>query len=147
MQKLVQVNALNFFFFQDVGFLVASPYAALQIHYSVCRLKPLFCYRPHFRAQNPSLGSWIDRSGVRIHLTPMLRPHNAAWGTLGQFVQQIKLAPGIAYPNKHLTISGSCHGKQLDDWTANGDLHVFAYRMHAHLLGRKVVTQQWRDGS
>jgi hypothetical protein len=46
----------------------------------------------------------------------------------------IALPPGIAYPNENLTVSGKCPSDQVNDWTQHGDVHLFAYFMHAHLV-------------
>lgn len=81
-----------------------------------------------------------------MYRTPELREHNAAWGVMGQVLEEVNLAPGIAYPSDALTVSGKCPQKLVNVFTSYGDVHVFAYVMHAHLLGRKIVTDQWRDG-
>lgn len=97
-------------------------------------------------SQNPSLGTYTDASGFKVYRTPTLRSQNGGWAFLGGSLGSIALAPGVAYP-PGLMVSGNCPSNYVNIWTTYGDVHVFAYAMHAHMLGRKIQTDQWRAGS
>lgn len=96
--------------------------------------------------QNPGRGSYVDNSGIKVYRTPTLRAQNGGWGFLGGALSSINLPPGVAYP-PGLQVSGNCPSTHVNLWTIYGDVHVFAYAMHAHGAGRKIQTDHWRAGS
>jgi len=136
------VGAKEFSLPSIVGLPVASnlgttkgvAYGVLQVHYS-----------------NPAkLKNIIDSSGVMIQTTSELRPVAGGLIMLGTNVGSIRIPPNRA----SYGLSGSCSAattrglpsaKTINPLTS--DYVVIASAMHAHTLGRRIWTEQWRGAT
>jgi hypothetical protein len=136
------VGAKEFSLPSIVGLPVASnlgttkgvAYGVLQVHYS-----------------NPAkLKNIIDSSGVMIQTTSELRPVAGGLIMLGTNVGSIRIPPNRA----SYGLSGSCSAdttrglpsaKTINPLTS--DYVVIASSMHAHTLGRRIWTEQWRGAT
>jgi len=99
-------------------------YIILQIHYN----NPM-----HYADE-------IDSSGVTIQFTPILRTYDAGVYTIG--VGQFEIPPN----NSHYEVFGGCTGNKTAVTFNIGPVKVFGVGLHAHLLGRQLFTEQYRDG-
>ncbi|XP_047468421.1 uncharacterized protein LOC125024667 [Penaeus chinensis] len=92
---------------------------------------------------NPDLKEGVvDASGIRIFHTENLREHDAGILTLGHAVSPMQIVPPS---RKWLSVGhcdSSCTNKELPD----SGVKVFQGLLHAHLLGRKLILRQIRDG-
>jgi len=100
-------------------------YVALQIHYN----NPTF------------LENQVDSSGIIISLSPILRTYDAGVYTI--ILVNFEVPPN----NSHYDLTGGCSGNATAATFYNGAVNVFGSFPHAHLLGRQIFTEQYRDGS
>lgn len=84
-----------------------------------------------------------DSSGIRLHYTATLRPHDAGIMELG-----LVYTPLMAIPPQETTfvLTGYCTDKCTQMGLPNSGIHIFASQLHTHLTGRKVITVLARDG-
>jgi len=106
-----------------VGKDTSTEYVVLQIHFT-----------------NPELKENIlDSSGVRIKMTTHLRQNDIGYLLFGTGLN-MRLPPQMPL----YEISGNCS----HEWTESlpFPITVFSIVLHAHLLGRAIWTEVWRDG-
>ncbi|XP_060580835.1 DBH-like monooxygenase protein 2 isoform X1 [Ruditapes philippinarum] len=113
---------------QNAGYLVGAnkglKYAVMQHHWN-----------------NPQkVSNYKDSSGMTLHLTPKLRPHNAGFLMTGQF--HLEIPPG----ESQYVASGSCGGSCLSQMM-NGTIYVTKVINHMHLLGAAQFTELRRNNS
>jgi hypothetical protein len=117
----------------NLGAVAGVAYAILQVHYS-----------------NPgALPDVVDSSGLVVSATAARRPIDAGIVELGASVGSIAIpanraAYGIAGTCAGATTAGLPPARQLNALTP--DYVVLASALHAHTLGRRLWTEQWRGG-
>jgi len=90
---------------------------------------------------NPGLRTdMTDSSGVEMKLTPVLRRHDVGVLLMGTDLQSIALPPGVP----DYQISGNCTAQRSA--LLPFELTLIRHGPHAHRLGRKIWTDQYRDG-
>jgi hypothetical protein len=113
----------------NVGFQIddTNPYLVIQYHYN----------------NGQQLPGQIDNSGFKFYLTENLRPLTAALLLTGIGVSSIAIPPNIS--NWHQ--SGTCNktATSLLQYLPGQNITVFAYMLHAHLLGRQIWTVHYRN--
>jgi len=136
------VGAKEFSLPNIVGLPVASnlgttkgvAYGVLQVHYS-----------------NPAkIKNIIDSSGVMIKTTSELRPVSGGLVMLGTNVGSIRIPQNRASYGLAGTCSASSTRNLPSAKTLNpltNDYVVLASAMHAHTLGRRIWTEQWRGST
>ena len=136
------VGAVQFSLPSIVGLPVASnigntkgvAYGVLQVHYS----------------NTAKLNNIKDSSGIMIKTTSDLRPVSGGLIMLGANVGSIKipanrLAFGLSGTCSSSTTKGLPSAKSINPLT--NDYVVLASAIHAHTLGRRIWTEQWRGSS
>jgi hypothetical protein len=136
------VGAVQFSLPSIVGLPVASnigntkgvAYGVLQVHYS----------------NTAKLNNIKDSSGIMIKTTSDLRPVSGGLIMLGTNVGSIKipanrLAFGLSGTCSSSTTKGLPSAKSINPLT--NDYVVLASAIHAHTLGRRIWTEQWRGSS
>jgi hypothetical protein len=114
---------------EEAGFLVGAS-AGGQTHYVL---------EVHYYNPQGATGV-LDSSGVDVCLTDRLRPNNASVIALGD-VPGIEIPPG----EEAWVQTSDCPGALTSLLTE--PLTVFGSMLHAHKLGRRIYTEQFRGGS
>jgi len=83
------------------------------------------------------LSNQFDSSGIKMYTTPNLRSMDIGIITNGQMMNEISIPP----KNDNYEISNTCQNT-----CSSGDINIFYYFWHMHLIGRKMVTKITRDG-
>ncbi|ROT77268.1 dopamine beta hydroxylase [Penaeus vannamei] len=92
---------------------------------------------------NPDLKEGVvDASGIRIFHTENLREHDAGVMMVGHVVTPIQIVP----PNEKWVSVGHCDSSCTNKELPGSGVQVFQGLLHAHLLGRKLLLRQIRDG-
>lgn len=104
-----------------------NPYIMLEVHYN-----------------NPENKSgWVDSSGIRLTVSPTLRPNDGGVMELGlEYTDKMAIPPG--QPRFQLT--GFCIAECTESGVPAGGVLVFGSQLHTHLTGVRVVTRHVRAG-
>ncbi|KAK0078076.1 hypothetical protein PV325_003063 [Microctonus aethiopoides] len=92
---------------------------------------------------NPMLTKAIDSSGVRLHLTPVLRPQDAGIFVTGVAVSPLHLIPP---QQKAYSTAGYCTSDCTDMLFPDDGVNVVSVLLHSHLAGRRISLKHIRDG-
>ncbi|KAK0175590.1 hypothetical protein PV327_009330 [Microctonus hyperodae] len=92
---------------------------------------------------NPMLTKAIDSSGVRLHLTPVLRPQDAGIFVTGVAVSPLHLIPP---QQKAYSTAGYCTTDCTDMLFPEDGVNVVSVLLHSHLAGRRISLKHIRDG-
>lgn len=104
-----------------------SPYVMLEIHYN----------NPH------QVSNAIDSSGIRLFISPNLRPFDVGIMELGlEYIDKNSIPP--KQPNFSLT--GYCVSECTRIGLPKNGIKVIASQLHTHLTGKRVVTRHIRNG-
>ena len=87
-------------------------------------------------------GDIVDNSGLRITLTSELRPNDAGTLELGSDVNNHMVIPPYS---KAFLNSGYCSQDCLAEGLGDQEMHLFATRLHSHLIGRALRVRIVRD--
>ncbi|VDI67128.1 Hypothetical predicted protein [Mytilus galloprovincialis] len=125
------VGGLAFNMPKHVGFAFGeadSPkYVKLEIHYS-----------------NPSMKSGIvDRSGIRMFLSPDIRQYDAAGMTIGVNPNPTHIIPPY---QKSFVSTSYCNPQCTEKGLPDTGISIFGAFQHAHVLGRAIKTRHIRNG-
>ncbi|CAB3368735.1 Hypothetical predicted protein [Cloeon dipterum] len=104
-----------------------NPYVMLEVHYN-----------------NPELKSdWIDSSGIKLLVTPTLRPLDAGVMELGlEYIDKMAIPPS----QPSFLLSGYCISECTAVSLDQEGIVIFASQLHTHLTGTRVETRHIRDG-
>ncbi|RUS69044.1 hypothetical protein EGW08_023195 [Elysia chlorotica] len=103
----------------------------------------IFMLETHY--DNPRMRSdFVDSSGMRMYVTSQLRQHDAGIIMVGVNVDKYHIIP--PYEESFLS-QGICHESCLAEGLGGQEIHVFANFLHAHLLGSKLRTRHFRNGT
>ncbi|KAI4499302.1 hypothetical protein M0802_005562 [Mischocyttarus mexicanus] len=92
---------------------------------------------------NPHLKKVIDSSGVRIHLTPKLRNHEAGILVAGVAVSPLHFIPPR---QKEYATAGYCTPHCTNTMFPEDGVNVISVVLHSHLAGRRVSLKHIRKG-
>ncbi|XP_071651989.1 MOXD1 homolog 1-like isoform X1 [Temnothorax longispinosus] len=115
---------------EHVGIPIAehgdSSYYMLEVHYN-----------------NPSMKKVTDSSGIRLHLTPKLRPQEA-----GILVAGIAVSPLHVIPPKRqeYATAGYCTPHCTNTMFPEDGINVVSVVLHSHLAGRRLSLKHIRQG-
>ncbi|XP_063985800.1 MOXD1 homolog 1 [Diachasmimorpha longicaudata] len=117
-------------FAEHVGIPVAEhkegSYYMLEVHYN-----------------NPTYKKAIDSSGIRLHLTPVLRPHEAGIFVAGVAVSPLHLIPPH---QKEYATAGYCSPDCTNKLFPEDGVNVISVVLHSHLAGRRLSLKHIRNG-
>ncbi|XP_034951630.1 MOXD1 homolog 1 [Chelonus insularis] len=93
---------------------------------------------------NPSKRTAIDSSGVRLHLTPILRPQEA-----GIFVTGVAVSPLHFIPpeQKQYATAGYCNTQCTEKLFPEDGVNVVSVVLHSHMAGRRMSLKHIREGN
>ncbi|XP_072748696.1 MOXD1 homolog 1-like [Anoplolepis gracilipes] len=115
---------------EHVGIPVAehgeSSYYMLEVHYN-----------------NPSMKRVIDSSGVRLYLTPKLRPQEAGILVAGVAVSPLHLVPP---KQKEYATAGYCTPHCTNMMFPEDGINIISVVLHSHLAGRRLSLKHIRRG-
>ncbi|XP_070166863.1 MOXD1 homolog 1-like [Polyergus mexicanus] len=115
---------------EHVGIPVAehgdNSYYMLEVHYN-----------------NPSMKKVIDSSGVRLHLTPKLRPQEAGILVAGVAVSPLHLVPP---KQKEYATAGYCTPHCTNMMFPEDGINIVSVVLHSHLAGRRLSLKHIRRG-
>ncbi|KAM0729537.1 MOXD1-like protein 1 [Formica fusca] len=115
---------------EHVGIPVAehgeSSYYMLEVHYN-----------------NPSMKKVIDSSGVRLYLTPKLRPQEAGILVAGVAVSPLHLVPP---KQKEYATAGYCTPHCTNMMFPEDGINIVSVVLHSHLAGRRLSLKHIRRG-
>ncbi|KAK2589072.1 hypothetical protein KPH14_001907 [Odynerus spinipes] len=92
---------------------------------------------------NPGLKKVIDSSGVRLHLTPRLRPEEAGILVAGVAVSPLHLVPP---KQKEYATAGYCTPHCTNTMFPEEGVNVVSVVLHSHLAGRRLSLKHIRNG-
>jgi hypothetical protein len=134
---------------------------AVQIHYENTLLGELFSLSfrsiPHdlttsqqhltriSRILHHQAPNRVDSSGIRVKVTRKLRQFDAATLRVGLPYERIEIPSG----RPSYTVVGKCSASATTKFVLPDGLNeikVFFVGLHLHLLGRRAITQHYRDG-
>ncbi|KAG7210089.1 hypothetical protein KM043_011660 [Ampulex compressa] len=92
---------------------------------------------------NPSMKKVIDSSGVRLHLTPNLRPQEAGILVAGVAVSPLHLVPPR---QKEYATAGYCTPHCTNTMFPDEGVNVVSVVLHSHLAGRRLSLKHIRQG-
>ncbi|XP_044004741.1 MOXD1 homolog 1 [Aphidius gifuensis] len=92
---------------------------------------------------NPSLKKAIDSSGIRLHLTPNLRPQEAGIFVTGMAVSPLHLIPP---KQKEYATAGYCTPSCTGTLFPEDGVNVVSVVLHSHMAGRKMSLGHVRKG-
>ncbi|GFO49022.1 DBH-like monooxygenase protein 1 [Plakobranchus ocellatus] len=102
-----------------------------------------FMMETHY--DNPNMrADYVDNSGLRVYLTTQLRQHDAGIFLVGVNVDAYQIIPPY---EKSFMSTGYCEESCLAEGLGDQEMHVFANLLHAHLLGVKLRTRHFRNGT
>ncbi|KAJ8410221.1 hypothetical protein AAFF_G00202020 [Aldrovandia affinis] len=103
-------------------------------------------FRLEIHYNNPeNIAGLTDDSGLRLHYTSDLRPHDANILDVGIMVDSNYVIPPKAEAFKSYGVCNTSHFHQLVQGPIP-DLNVFMVLLHTHLAGRKIRVGQFRNG-
>ncbi|KAL6443701.1 hypothetical protein ACFW04_001653 [Cataglyphis niger] len=115
---------------EHVGIPIAehgeSSYYMLEVHYN-----------------NPSMKRVIDSSGVRLYLTPKLRPQEAGILVAGVAVSPLHLVPP---KQKEYATAGYCTPHCTNMMFPEDGINIVSVVLHSHLAGRRLSLKHIRRG-
>ncbi|KAK9299586.1 hypothetical protein QLX08_007402 [Tetragonisca angustula] len=115
---------------EHVGFPIAEhpegSYYMLEVHYN-----------------NPGMKKVVDSSGVRLHLTPKLRPQEAGILVAGVAVSPLHLIPP---KQKEYATAGYCTPHCTNTMFPKGGVNIVSVVLHSHLAGRRLSLKHIRQG-
>ncbi|XP_017761618.1 PREDICTED: MOXD1 homolog 1-like [Eufriesea mexicana] len=92
---------------------------------------------------NPSMKKVVDSSGVRLHLTPKLRPEEAGILVAGVAVSPLHLIPP---KQKEYATAGYCTPHCTNTMFPEGGVNIVSVVLHSHLAGRRLSLKHIRQG-
>jgi len=87
---------------------------------------------------------FVDNSGLRMYLTQQLRQHDAGFIEVGVAVDSYQIIPP---GNPGFMSSGYCREECIEQTLGANEIHVFSSMLHSHLLGSKMRTRHFRNGT
>ncbi|KAK3101729.1 hypothetical protein FSP39_005907 [Pinctada imbricata] len=127
------VGGQDYYFPEDVGFPLQTS-----------QDDELYIMEMHYN--NPTLKSdYVDSSGIRIVVTPSLRPIEAGYVDVGAYVKYFQMVP----PHEKSFISTTVCPRECISKALTGlkdGITVFSVFQHAHLLARGIKTRLIRNG-
>lgn len=115
---------------EHVGISIAEhsegSYYMLEVHYN-----------------NPSMRKVVDSSGVRLHLTPKLRPQEAGILVAGVAVSPLHLIPP---KQKEYATAGYCTPHCTHTMFPESGVNIVSVVLHSHLAGRRLSLKHIRQG-
>ncbi|KAJ1521461.1 hypothetical protein ONE63_003129 [Megalurothrips usitatus] len=124
------VGSQGEFFPEHVGIPLGeddrSTYFMLEVHYD-----------------NPSLKRLRDNSGLRIHYTPNLRPHDAGILSTGIAVSPLHMIPP---QQKAYTTFGYCPSPCTNKLLPSDGIKVISVVLHSHMAGSRMELRHLRNG-
>ncbi|XP_015598813.1 MOXD1 homolog 1 [Cephus cinctus] len=92
---------------------------------------------------NPGFKNVNDSSGVRLHITPKLRKHDA-----GILVAGVAVSPLLVVPprQKEYATAGYCASQCTDKMLPEDGINVVSVVLHAHLAGKRLGLKHIRQG-
>ncbi|XP_076621804.1 MOXD1 homolog 1-like [Colletes latitarsis] len=115
---------------EHVGIPIAEhsegSYYMLEIHYN-----------------NPGMKEVMDSSGVRLHLTPKLRPQEAGILVAGVAVSPLHLIPP---KQREYATAGYCTPHCTNTMFPETGINVVSVALHSHLAGRRLSLKHIRQG-
>ncbi|KAL4218772.1 DBH-like monooxygenase protein 1 [Mactra antiquata] len=130
------IGAEPFYFPPEVGFTVGGAEDD----------GSLYIMETHF--DNPHRkNDMLDDSGIRITITPTLRPHEAGMLTIGHSVGPYQvIPPGL----ENYVTKGYCSAECLNEGFRQNNLtevKLIGLVQHSHLLGESLNTRHFRNGT
>ncbi|XP_017885001.1 MOXD1 homolog 1-like [Ceratina calcarata] len=92
---------------------------------------------------NPEMRKVVDSSGVRLHLTPNLRPQEAGILVAGVAVSPLHLIPP---KQKEYATAGYCTPHCTNTMFPEDGVNVVSVVLHSHLAGRRLSLKHIRQG-
>ncbi|KOC68651.1 MOXD1 like protein 1 [Habropoda laboriosa] len=92
---------------------------------------------------NPTMKKVVDSSGVRLHLTPKLRPEEAGILVAGVAVSPLHLIPPR---QKAYATAGYCTPHCTNTMFPEEGVNVVSVALHSHLAGRRLSLKHIRQG-
>ncbi|XP_011301507.1 MOXD1 homolog 1 [Fopius arisanus] len=92
---------------------------------------------------NPTLKKAIDSSGIRLHLTPVLRPNEAGIFVAGVAVSPLHLIPPR---QREYATAGYCSPDCTEKLLPEDGVNVISVVLHSHLAGRRLSLKHIRNG-
>ncbi|XP_076182197.1 MOXD1 homolog 1-like [Ptiloglossa arizonensis] len=92
---------------------------------------------------NPGMKEVTDSSGVRLHLTPKLRPQEAGILVAGVAVSPLHLIPP---KQKEYATAGYCTPHCTNTMFPESGINVVSVALHSHLAGRRLSLKHIRRG-
>ncbi|XP_012270132.1 MOXD1 homolog 1 [Orussus abietinus] len=92
---------------------------------------------------NPGLKKVVDSSGVRLHLTPQLRPQEAGILIAGVAVSPLHLVPPR---QKEYATAGYCTPHCTNTMFPKEGINVVSVVLHSHLAGKRLGLKHIRQG-
>lgn len=86
---------------------------------------------------------FVDNSGLRMYVTKQIRQYDAGMLEVGVNVDAYQIIP--PYSDSFLS-RGYCHENCLSEMLGDGEIHIFADLLHAHLIGKSLSTRIVRNG-
>ncbi|CAK9817540.1 MOXD1 homolog 1 [Anthophora quadrimaculata] len=92
---------------------------------------------------NPTMKKVVDSSGVRLHLTPKLRPEEAGILVAGVAVSPLHLIPPR---QKEYATAGYCTPHCTNTMFPEDGVNIVSVALHSHLAGRRLSLKHIRQG-
>ncbi|CAK9798814.1 MOXD1 homolog 1 [Anthophora plagiata] len=92
---------------------------------------------------NPTMKKVVDSSGVRLHLTPKLRPEEAGILVAGVAVSPLHLIPPR---QKEYATAGYCTPHCTNTMFPENGVNIVSVALHSHLAGRRLSLKHIRQG-
>ncbi|XP_053974730.1 MOXD1 homolog 1 [Hylaeus volcanicus] len=92
---------------------------------------------------NPGMKEVKDSSGIRLHLTPNLRPQEAGILVAGVAVSPLHLIPP---QQKEYATAGYCTSHCTNTMFPESGINVVSVALHSHLAGRRLSLKHIRQG-
>ncbi|XP_033336186.2 MOXD1 homolog 1 [Megalopta genalis] len=92
---------------------------------------------------NPGMKKVLDSSGVRLHLTPKLRPEEAGILVAGVAVSPLHLIPP---KQREYATAGYCTPHCTNTMFPESGINVVSVALHSHLAGRRLSLKHIRQG-
>jgi len=83
------------------------------------------------------LKSPVDSSGFIISTTPHFRIYDSGSLIIGTLIDEIKIPPKL----ENYELRNECNLTCI-----TGNLIVYSYGFHMHMIGKRISTELWRDG-
>ncbi|KZC05639.1 PREDICTED: MOXD1 homolog 1 [Dufourea novaeangliae] len=92
---------------------------------------------------NPGMKKVVDSSGVRLHLTPKLRPEEAGILVAGVAVSPLHLIPP---QQREYATAGYCTPHCTNTMFPETGVNIVSVALHSHLAGRRLSLKHIRQG-